>query len=404
MAEMLYQPDIDAAGLFRSFFMGGFECSTHCRRNGERLDLLAATGHDRLALHDYQTLRRFGIRTVRDGIRWHLIERTPRRYTFATDLPLVRAARRTGTQVIWDLCHYGWPDDLSPFDVAFGRRLAGLASAFVRLLLDEGEDCPFVVPINEISFLSWIGGKEGRFPPFAVDRGNELKRALVRAAIECISAVREVAPQARICVIDPLVNPVGEGHDPQAWQAAERYRQAQFAAWDMLAGRLAPELGGRAEYLDVIGVNYYLHNQWVAGPDGLFVRMLKRSEPGYRPLSEMLAELHARYGRPVFIGETGIEGRRRPRWLRHVCGEVARALDTGVPVEGICLYPIVDYPGWADDRHCPAGLLGYVVDGRPRPICWPLGRELLRQQSRFGMDGAAATRPDERLTADATAC
>ena len=33
--------------LFRSFFAAGFECSSHCRRDGRRLDLIAATGHDR---------------------------------------------------------------------------------------------------------------------------------------------------------------------------------------------------------------------------------------------------------------------------------------------------------------------------------------------------------------------
>ena len=30
--------------LFRSFFLGGFECSTHRRKDGRRLDLIAATG------------------------------------------------------------------------------------------------------------------------------------------------------------------------------------------------------------------------------------------------------------------------------------------------------------------------------------------------------------------------
>lgn len=44
--------------LLRSFFLGGFECSTHRRADGERLDLIASSGHDRLALEDYlQRLR-----------------------------------------------------------------------------------------------------------------------------------------------------------------------------------------------------------------------------------------------------------------------------------------------------------------------------------------------------------
>jgi len=26
-----------------------------------------------------------------------------------------------------------------------------------------------------------------------------------------------------------------------------------------------PELGGRPDYVDIVGVNYYLHNQWLDG-------------------------------------------------------------------------------------------------------------------------------------------
>src|SRR4051794_37304042 len=60
--------------LFRSFFLGGFECSSHRRRDGRRLDLIAATRHDLLAFEDYQQLSEHGIRTARDGVRWHQVE------------------------------------------------------------------------------------------------------------------------------------------------------------------------------------------------------------------------------------------------------------------------------------------------------------------------------------------
>ena len=38
-------------------------------------------------------------------------------------------------------------------------------------------------------------------------------------------------------------------------------------------------------------------------------------------------------------------------------GEVDAAIALGVPVEGVCLYPILDHPGWDNDRYCPNGLL-----------------------------------------------
>src|SRR5690348_3560192 len=97
---------------FASFFMAGFECSTHPRRGGRRLDLLAATQHDRVARADCCRCRTAGLHAVRDGIRWHLVEPSAGQYDFSSVLPLLHAARAAGVEVLWDLFHYGWPDDL----------------------------------------------------------------------------------------------------------------------------------------------------------------------------------------------------------------------------------------------------------------------------------------------------
>ena len=49
--------------IFPTFFMAGFECSTKRFKGGRRLDLIAATGHDRLAHADYLQVRSHGLRT-----------------------------------------------------------------------------------------------------------------------------------------------------------------------------------------------------------------------------------------------------------------------------------------------------------------------------------------------------
>src|SRR5215203_988424 len=170
--------------IFRSFFAGGFGCSTHRRRSGKRLDLIAATGHDTFAQQDYQRLQQLGIRVAREGVRWHLVEATPGRYDFSSVLPIVRAARETGTQVIWDLCHFGWPDHLDVFKPEFVSSLAEYSAAFAQWLERETGEPSFYVPINEISFFSWACGEEGSLYPFVTGRGFELKAQLVRASIE----------------------------------------------------------------------------------------------------------------------------------------------------------------------------------------------------------------------------
>lgn len=363
--------------LFRSFFLGGFECSTHRNRTGQRLDLIAATQHDRFARADYERLRAAGMRAARDGVRWHLIERQPYQYDFSSLLPLVEAARDSGVQVIWDLFHYGWPDDLDIFAPEFIDRFVGLASAAAKLLREESDDIPFIAPVNEISFFAWAAGDAGVFYPYANGRDHELKRQMVRAAIAAIEAIWDVTPHARIVHTDPLINVIARTENPQDRDAAESYCRSQHEALDMLSGRLEPQLGGSEKYLDVIGVNYYLHNQWFF-PDR---EMVPFGSTMYRPLRELLRDVYDRYRRPLFIAETGIEDELRPTWFRYVSEEVNAALQAGVPLEGICLYPVLNHPGWEDDRHCFNGLWDYADAAGQRDVCEALLEELRYQQA-----------------------
>jgi beta-glucosidase/6-phospho-beta-glucosidase/beta-galactosidase len=387
-------PDPVNGSTFKSFWMGGFECSTHRlprrksmgRFAGLRLDLTAATRHDEFAFQDYSRLQEVGIRSARDGVRWHLIEKAPFRYDFSSLVPMLKAARETKTQIIWDLLHYGWPDGLNIWSAAFVDRFARFARAVASVILEETGGPISVTPVNEISFVSWGGGDAGFLNPFAKRRGHELKVQLVRAAIAAIEAVREVDPGARICNAEPIIHIAADPDYPEEAPAAEAYSQAQFQAWDMIAGRFCPELGGRPEYLDIIGANYYSNNQWIhQDPNAPPSRrrrnvLLPPSHPLHRPIREILRDVYERYRRPLFIAETGIEGDARPSWLRYIGQEARAAAAGGVQLEGLCLYPIIDYPGWGDDRHCYSGLWGYADDEGRREIYEPLARELAHQQ------------------------
>jgi polysaccharide biosynthesis protein PelF len=383
-----------------SFFMGGFECSTHRLRSGKRLDLVAATHHDVFAPQDYQRLAKQGLRVAREGLRWHLVERIAGQYDFSSALPIVRAARATRTQVIWDLCHFGWPDHLDIFKPEFVAALARYATAFATWLKSENDEQGYFVPVNEISFFSWAAGDEGSIYPFVTGRGFELKTQLVRAAIEAMEAIWSVMPNARFVHVDPIIHVIASPRRPEEKAAAEAYRQSQFQAWDMLSGRFWPELGGHEKYLDIIGVNFYPHNQWFYNLKG-FRRIRKfmaisRRHPLYRPFREMLAEVYERYHRPILIAETGAEDRIRPGWLRYVCGETSAAITQGVPVHGMCLYPILNHPGWTDGRHCHNALWDYPDEHGKREIYLPLANELRRWQRFFEQNHSTSQREAEK--------
>ena len=147
----------------------------------------------------------------------------------------------------------------------------------------------------------------------------------------------------------------------------------------MLAGRSEPELGGDETMLDVLGVNYYWNNQWIHEGD--------RTPPGHplhRPLHALLLELWQRYGRLIIITETGAENAIAAGWLGYMAAEVREALRCGVPVMGVCVYPVMDYPGWDDDRHCSCGLIRCSADWTARSLHPGLVEEMRVQQGFFG--------------------
>lgn len=361
--------------MFGSFFLAGFECSTQRRFDGRRLDLIGATRHDELCEQDYALVRRHGFAGARDGFRWHLIEERPGHYDWSSVRPMLRAARRQNMRVIWDLCHYGYPDWLDIWSDEFLERFAAFCAAGVRLIREETGEAPMVCPVNEISFWAWIGGKEGKINPYATEKAPELKRQLVRAKLAGIAAARDAEPETLVISAEPLINMVRDTNDEADIRAAADYHQSQYEATDLLLGRLEPELGGYESALDVIGVNYYPHNQWRIR--GGFVPM---GHHDYKPLSELLADVYARYRRPLFIAETGAEHSARPAWIHYVCQEVRTALEAGVPVRGVCLYPITEYRGWDNDRVCSVGLFSSADERGHRVINEPLWRELSRQQ------------------------
>lgn len=374
---MRTRPAAGPTGLFQSFLQGGFECSTHRlpprdgQTTGKRLDVIAATGHDLHAAADYRQLASYAISTVRDGLRWHLIEKTSGHYDWSSFTPMLKAAADTRTQVIWDLLHYGWPDDIDIWSPDFVSRFAQFAAAAARVVKEQTDTIPFYSPVNEISFFSWGGGDAAYLNPFARGRGFELKVQLARASIAAMDAILAVEPRARFVHCDPVINVITDPARPWERGVAEGHRQSQFQGWDLLSGRMWPQIGGADKYLDIVGVNYYHNNQWIHGGPPIDM-----DHPLYKPFRTILVDTYARYGKPIFIAETGIEGNRRASWISYIHQEVTAAMEKGVPVEGICLYPILNHPGWDDDRACENGLLETSFENGKRTAHAPLAQAL----------------------------
>jgi beta-glucosidase/6-phospho-beta-glucosidase/beta-galactosidase len=334
-------------GIFPTFFLSGFECSTFRWRDRGRRDLVAETEHRAHARDDYLMLRNLGIAVAREGVPWPFVERRGG-YDFSPVDPIIAAMNEAQVLPIWDLCHYGYPDDADPFAPDFAGRFAAYCRAAAAYVTARVQGPHFFTPINEITFWGFAGGEWGWMAPFGRDEAtrHRFRKALCAAAIAGVRAIREVVPEARMVHVEPLIQVVPPADRPDLADEAhhERGEDACFA-WDVLAGRQHPELGGAPEVLDIVGCNCYAFGQMEYREDGPHVAMAPR-DPRIRPLCDMLGDVWTRYQRPMIIGETSGLGDGRPAWLNDVMEESLAAVDRGMDLHGVCLFPAVDMPDW----------------------------------------------------------
>jgi len=328
---------------FTTFFIGGYECADHINRSGERINLLKETQHDIRFSDDYEALAAIGIKTVREGICWSMVEKSPEVFDFSEVHNRMLAAEKFGIQQIWDLIHFGYPDGIYPTHPHFCSRFEKLCEAFTLFYKEHSKQPLFVVPINEISFLSWHSGDVRGTVPFAVNSGWDIKYHLCKAAILGIKKIKNIDPESCIILVEPLVRIHSSG--PETLNQTLDSNENQYQAMDIIAGRICPELGGSEAFLEILGFNYYWNCQWeVNGPPIDW----PDTEQKRIPFSALLQEAYQRYQKPIFVSETGHFGSGRVEWLNEIAAECLLAKKKGVDLRGICIYPVTDRPDWDD--------------------------------------------------------
>lgn len=374
---------------FQTFWMAGFECTDQLNAFGNRVDFLEITDHLQQIESDYQRLHAFNIHTVREGIRWSKVEISPYNYNWSMVHRMILAAKENNIQQIWDICHFGFPDDLTPLHPMFARRFAALCSAFIKFYRSVDPSGTLIItPINEVSFLSWLGGDVRGTSPYCIGNGWEVKYALMKAYIEGVTAIKAIDPGVLIMTTEPLVNAVAPiGATREEVEKALEIHNYQFQSVEILMGRVNPELGGRPEFVDMVGVNYYFQNQWEVGSCATLAWANEHNDYRWRPLRSLLLEVYDRFEKPIVITETSHPGEDRPQWITMIAEEVASALAIDLPILGICLYPIIDRPDW--DHLTPwhnSGLwdAGLYPEENKRVLYEPYARALLQSQQIIG--------------------
>src|ERR1043166_5284988 len=342
--------------IFPTFFMAGFECSTFVWKDGQRKDYVAITGHDRHLKEDYERVMDLGIGVVREAIRWPFVDKGGNHYDWTSVDRIIEAMNSCNILPIWDLCHYGFPDGFDPFSERGHQWFVDYCRAVAAYVIHRTKPPRFFTPINEITFFAAAATDTGWMCPFAKGRYAELKRALCRMSIAGAKALREIDPDARMVHVDPIIHSVPPKNRPdladEAWEKA--YEEA-YEAWDMLCGRVHPELGGAPDILDIVGVNFYNFSEAQLNADQSR-HVLSPQDPRRKPLGDLMKFAWERYPRPLIVGETSGYQDKRGTWLRTTMEESMKALNSGIDLHGVCLSPGVDIPDWQTGEWAKIGI------------------------------------------------
>ncbi len=336
-------------------FVGAFE-STYQPLHDR--DVAETTQHTERWREDLVLLDASGVNQLRYPLRWHRIEPEPGHFYWRETDEILGFLHDGGYAPIVDLLHHTsyplWVGDFS--SAAFGP-------AFLRFVEKVAERYPWLpayTVFNEPFTTFLLCGQLGVWPPY--HRGLEgfigLAENIFPAVTEATRILRDLLPDARhfhveVCERHTWATPAGA-------EMATMANDRRFLLTDLLVGRpmdsdrpfvrelVAAGGAGILEvepgHIDVLGLDYYAHNQWHWSGPGIGTTV----SPVPVPLAELIGEYWGRYEVPCMLGETNIRGYAADRasWLKYTLEQCEKAAAAGVPFEGYCWFPFIDSADW----------------------------------------------------------
>lgn len=334
----------------------------------EALDEYDLTEHSLHWRSDLDTVQELGVTALRYGVNWPRVHTAPHEFDWAVlDERLAYATEDLGLTVIADLVHYGtptWLDD-SFADPRYPDAVAEFAGAFAeryRGLVDH------ITPLNEPVTTASFCGLRGVWPPALTgwDGWATVVLGIVEGMARSIEAIRAANPEAVVVHVE--ASALYAAGAPHLGDLATHLESIGTLPTDLLLGRVTPEhelydwlvsQGATAERLDrltrdparidLMGVNYYPDlspRRLVGGAGGTVQEAYDRWSDG---LVETLTRFGERYGLPMVVTETSIEGDDavREAWVRDSIAAVRTLAAAGVDVRGWTWWPVFDFVDWS---------------------------------------------------------
>lgn len=332
------------------------------------LDEHRLTGHDDHWREDFDRIKALGATGFRYGVSWPLVHTAPGEFRWESlDERLDYAVKTLGLVVVADLVHYGTPTWLtrSFADDRYAETVAEFAGAFAeryRGVVDH------ITPLNEPLTTASFCGLRGVWPPALTgwDGWTEVTVSIVDGIRQSISAIRRANADAVIVHVE--ASALYSASDPALEADVAHHEAIARLPLELLLGRVTEDhpyrkylvdhgasqstlerLTRDVPTIDVLGVNYY--------PD-LTPRILRGSPGSPRQVTEnrgaaglqhVLEDALRRYGLPIVITETSIEGSEQERqsWLQQSAALVRTLNAAGCDIRGYTWWPLLDFVDWS---------------------------------------------------------
>lgn len=358
-----------AAGSFT--WIGGIEDTCVYPAPGagmEPLDEYELTEHTQHWRADLAAVRELGATSIRYGVNWPLVHTARDEFDWTMlDERFAYATSELGLTVIADLVHYGTPTWLTDSfaDPEYPDAVAAFAGAFAaryRGVVDH------ITPLNEPLTTASFCGLRGVWPPALTgwNGWTTVVLAMVTGISRSIAAIRTANPDAVIVHVEAAS--LYQTLATELEDHASQLESLGMLPTDLLLGRVDSshelfgwllENGATAAALDslrfglpsidILGVNYYpdLSPRTLTEVDGVVSQIA--TNLGEAGLATSLARFAERYGLPMLITETSIEGddETRTAWLEDSVRRVAELRADGMDVRGYTWWPIMDFVDWS---------------------------------------------------------
>lgn len=330
------------------------------------LDEYTLTRHYDHWREDLALAASIGAMQVRYGFPWYRINPARGQWDWSWTDEVVAEANRLGLGLIVDLVHYGAPTWLegSFTDEGYPDAVATYAGEVARRY---GDKVAGITPLNEPLVTASFVGLRGIWPPHetgqagwsrvVVSIADGIQRSIasirrespatpivhveathVWTATDSQEAERDLLDRKNYLPTDLVLGRVDETHDLHGWLVAQGIPPSRLAA-----------IRSNAQRVDVIGVNYYpelsareltlyedkvvgvTFNAWTSG------------------LEAIIRGFVSRYGVPVIVSETAVEGddAHRSSWLDAVVALLHGLRAEGVPITGLVWWPLFDFVDWS---------------------------------------------------------